>query len=354
MRTQVPKEELERRLSQFRNEIGSAPCAIHGRQNVRYFTGYDGGGFVPWLLVDDETLGLVYYTADAESVASIPHLNMKMYAFRPEEDHIAALRTAIESQFDSPQSVSADLAMWTWEEASSLGIDLEPCTSTIRKLRSTKSSWELDQLRRAGTVTTQCMSVLEDAISDGASSRELAQLFYASSIEAGAEPSTAIPYISVGRATFENHTSWDWNERAEAYLFEFATNINGYQTPLSRSWTPNPAGQEVLRAIERALERITDYLRPGASPVEAHRIMTSEIEETGHRFNHRAGYSIGLGDTETWMEGRIHRLGPRADYQITEGMAFHVVGSVVAEKHFGVARSRSIAVSGDGCEVLAR
>ena len=81
--------------------------------------------------------------------------------------------------------------------------------------------------------------------------------------------------------------------------------------------------------------------------------MRGAIEDAGFRFAHRAGYSIGLGDLETWMEGAVALLGPHDQRAIEPGMAFHVVGSVVEPGRFGVARSNSLLVTEDECEVLS-
>ena len=96
-----------------------------------------------------------------------------------------------------------------------------------------------------------------------------------------------------------------------------------------------------------------EALRPGASAKVLHEAMRGAIDDAGFRFAHRAGYSIGLGDLETWMEGAVALLGPQDDRTVEPGMAFHVVGSVVEPGRFGVARSNSLLVTEDECEVLS-
>src|SRR6185436_5948952 len=107
--------------------------------------------------------------------------------------------------------------------------------------------------------------------------------------------------------TYLNHTTWDWAKlwggedgSGGTYLFEFATNFNGYGTPLSRSRCDDPAAKRALGAIETAISGIRGRLRPGADPRELHALMADSIVAAGFSFAHRAGYSIGLGESETW------------------------------------------------------
>jgi Xaa-Pro aminopeptidase len=204
------------------------------------------------------------------------------------------------------------------------------------------------------------MQHLERLASEQTPPRTLAQAFFAKAIELGSDAFTYVPYVAVGRATYLNHTTWDWSdlwggedEPSGSYLFEFATNRHGYGTPLSHSRCDDADGQRALAAITSGIDQIRGQLRPGADPRALHQLMVDAIAAAGFRFAHRAGYSIGLGESETWMEGNLALLGPRANYALRAGMAFHVVGSVVVPGRFGVARSNSLLVTGHGCEVLA-
>jgi Xaa-Pro aminopeptidase len=248
-----------------------------------------------------------------------------------------------------------DLEWWTHPEAKAFELSIGDCSESLRALRVIKSPWEQDQLRRSGRITTQTMDELEALADKGATARELGAAFFRTAIQLGSGPFTFVPYVSVGAATFQNHTTWDWDsEVCGPYLFEFATTIEGYGTPLTRSRTDHPDGRRALQAIEQGIRAIKDSIRPGADPAAMHDLMNRVIEEAGFHFAHRAGYSIGLGESETWMEGNLALLGPRARYPIREGMAFHVVGSVVQPGRFGVARSNSLLVTAAGGEVLSQ
>lgn len=345
--------EVATRLERFRHLTPHVLRIVHGRANVRYLTGYDGGGFSPWLLIDDETLKVVFYTADEDSIEALETLNMELRPFSPRDQPLMVLGQAIEESKHS-ERIHADLAWWPYPEVAGLGIELGDCSELLRQLRVVKSPWEQEQLRLAGATTMKVMAALEEHARAGSCASELGAYLYRTAIELGSGPFTWIPYVSVGGATFRNHTTWDADRTAVgAYLFEFATSMNGYGTPLSHSWTPNPEGQRAIGAIESGIEAIGKALRPRADPARLHELMEAAIANSGFHFSHRAGYSIGLGGTETWMEGDLALLGPQSTYEILAGMAFHVVGSVVVPGQFGVARSKSLLVTLDGCEVLA-
>jgi hypothetical protein len=56
----VPTDDVAQRLERFRGATPGRTRVIHGRSNVRYLTGYDGGGVTPWLIVGDDTLAAVF------------------------------------------------------------------------------------------------------------------------------------------------------------------------------------------------------------------------------------------------------------------------------------------------------
>jgi Xaa-Pro dipeptidase len=352
----IPGSEIAGRLEAFRAGTTGVVRVVHGRPNVRYLTGYDGGGAPLWLIVDDDLCALVHYTADEDSLAALESSGVQLHPYAPEDDPRAVLQGALE-RFGG-RRLFADLDWWAATDASALGSEAGDCSEVLTGLRAVKSPWEREQLRRAGAITAAVMRCLEES-ADGRTGPELAALLYGEAIARGSGAFTCIPYVAVGDATFENHTTWDWHERAGvgdqtcgSYLFEFATAVDGYAVPLSRSRTDSPEGQRALEAVERGVGRIREGLVPGADPRELHGRMYDSLSNAGFRFAHRAGYSIGLGDLETWMEGSVARLGPREERPIAAGMAFHVVGSVVQPGRFGVARSASLLVTEDGCEEL--
>lgn len=355
----IPPEEVWGRVEAFRRLTPGRLRVIHGRSNVRYLTGLDGGGFTPWLIIGDQNITAVFYTADEDSLEQYSIQELRLRPFSPDEDVLEVVREAVRSEAAS-SAIVGDLQWWTHSEVAGLNLDVEEGSEAIRSLRVVKSEWEQSRLRESGVITQSTMDQLETLIDQGATARDLAIALYQTAIGLGSGPFTYLPYVAVGGATLENHTTWDWDRekgvearKAGAYLFEFATNVDGYGTPLSRSRCEDRDGQLALAAVERGISSIRSALRPGSDPAEMHRLMLSSIESAGFRFAHRAGYSIGLGEAETWMEGELALLGPLARYEIRHGMAFHVVGSVVVRGRFGVARSNSLLVTADGVEILA-
>jgi Xaa-Pro aminopeptidase len=356
----TPAEEVASRLERFRAATPGTTRLVHGRANVRYLTGYDGGGFTPWLLIGDDTVAAVFYTADQESVEAVSTLELELIPFAPTDDPFELVQAAIESRNGARTSLVGDLDWWSTHESSLLRTAFANVSDALRAQRVIKSAWEQQQLRSSGAITAKTMDHLEELAAAGASPRQLAGALFSKAIELGSDAFTYIPYVAVGAATYLNHTTWDWaklwggeDQTSDVYLFEFATNFNGYGTPLSRSRCEDAAAKRALSAIETAIATIRERLRPKADPRELHAVMADAITAAGFSFAHRAGYSIGLGESETWMESSLAQLGPQADYRIAAGMAFHVVGSVVEPGRFGVARSNSLLVTEDGCDVLA-
>ncbi|HKQ02828.1 MAG TPA: M24 family metallopeptidase [Actinomycetes bacterium] len=350
----VPDGELERRRRRLRELVDGRPLLVHGRSNLRYLTGYDGGGFVPWLLLDD-SLALVHYTAEEDSLAGLGD-RMDLLPFGPAESELDRVAGMLRRVADG--RVVGDLHWWTAEEyrhlGSRLGDRLEDGTGALTALRARKSEWEREQLRAAGRITTRVMDRLEELAGHGASGPELAIALHSEAIRLGSGPLPPTPFVAVGPATFENHKTWDDNKAVTGpYLFEFATSVDGYSVPLSRSRTDDPDGRRALDGVERGLTKVQDLLAPGAPANELDAAMRGAIAAAGFELRHRAGYSIGLGEADTWMEGIVARLAPQATWRLEAGMTFHVVGSVVRPGAFGVARSASVLITDDGYEPLA-
>ena len=345
-----PARELQQRIESVLAAVPPGALVVHGRPNVQYLTGYDGAGFGPWLVLDGDRRRLVHYTADEDTFADLAG-SWELVPFGPADDDVEVLAETLSGE------VSGDLDWWTAGELAglsrSLGVAAADESDALARIRRRKTAWEQDQLRAAGGITHEVMQALVDLAADGATGPELASELHAHAIQLGSGPFPPTPFVAVGAATLRNHTTWDADCRpAGPYLFEFATSRNGYGVPLSASDTEDDEGRRALAAIQGGLAVIEERMGPSVAEHEIDALMRAAIAGAGHELRHRGGYSIGLGEADTWMEGRVARLAPNADYALEPGMAFHVVGSVVAPT-FGVAQSISVLVTDSGIEHLA-
>ncbi len=347
-------EEFADRRQRFLDSVGTSLNIIHGRPNIRYLTGYDGGGFPPWLVLDDGRMTLVHYTAEEDSVVRLAE-SMDLVPFGPADDEITVVSDVLLQRGRSP--AAGDLSWWSpsdFRAVESIEHGLVDCGDQLAALRAVKTNWEQGKLRASGEITSATMQRLVDMASHHATSRELAIALYEKAITLGSGPLPPVPFVAVGRASFENHATWDASdEPAGPFLLEFATSVDGYGVPLSRSGTHIRRGQKALDGIRRGIDRALERLQPDEEARTIDGLLRSSIAESGFELRHRAGYSIGLGESDTWMEGRVARLAPHATFRLKPGMAFHIVGSVVMPGEFGVAHSVSALVTPDGHEVLA-
>jgi Xaa-Pro dipeptidase len=354
VRVTPPAGELQQRMDALLAAAPTGGLVVHGSPNVQYLTGYDGAGFAPWLLIHGDRRQLVHYTADEDTFADLSSA-WELISFDPSEDELEVVVRAVRR--DGERALSGDTDWWTAGEFSAVAAacaePVSDASGVLARARRRKSSWEQEQLRAAGSITQQVMETLIDLAAQGATAPELASELHARAIRLGSGPLPPTPFVAVGAATLRNHTTWDsGSQPAGPYLFEFATSRNGYGVPLSSSDTEEDEGRRALAAIQLGLRTIDDRMGPSVPATEIHRSMQSAISGAGFELRHRSGYSIGLGETDTWMEGRVGRLGPSADYVLESGMAFHVVGSVVTPR-FGVAQSMSVLVTDSGIEHLA-
>jgi Xaa-Pro aminopeptidase len=346
-----PGAELHERMDAVLAAVPAGDLVVHGMPNVQYLTGYDGVGFAPWLLIAGEQRRLVHYTADEDTFAELGTA-WELVPFGPADDELEVVAGALRGR-----TLCGDLDWWTAGELAGLSGSLPrpvaDASDALARIRARKTGWEQDQLRASGSITHAVMQALVDLAADGATGAELAAELHARAIRLGSGPFPPTPFVAVGAATLRNHATWDADgQQAGPYLFEFATSRNGYGVPLSASDTGDDDGRRALAAIQRGLSAIEERMGPSVPAREIDGLMRGAIAGAGFDLRHRSGYSIGLGEADTWMEGRVARLGPATDSALEPGMAFHVVGSVVGAA-FGVAQSMSVLVTDSGIEHLA-
>jgi Xaa-Pro dipeptidase len=73
----------------------------------------------------------------------------------------------------------------------------------------------------------------------------------------------------------------------------------------------------------------------------------------GEFFNHRSGYSIGIGFPPTWSEGTIS-LKPEGKEVLQSGMVFHLVPTIFIPGETGIGVDETVLITPEGNEVLTK
>jgi Xaa-Pro dipeptidase len=69
-------------------------------------------------------------------------------------------------------------------------------------------------------------------------------------------------------------------------------------------------------------------------------------------FHQTYGYSIGLGLPPTWSDDPSFKINMASDLDLQAGMVLHVTMGLRRIGKYGAVCSETVAITGDGCEVL--
>lgn len=142
--------------------------------------------------------------------------------------------------------------------------------------------------------------------------------------------------------------------RGDIIFIEMGVAVKGYFSTRIRCASigePPDQAAKMANAVEGALNKTIEVMRPGVTSAEVDAACRGEINKAGFGkyFKHRTGYSLGLG----WNEGETLCLREGDNSRLEQGMIFHVVpGFWVPELGYGIGISENVLVKKDGSEAV--
>ena len=111
----------------------------------------------------------------------------------------------------------------------------------------------------------------------------------------------------------------------------------------------------MTEASRDALEAGKAATRAGVTSHEVDRAARDVIAKAGFAegFEHRLGYSIGIGFPPDWGEGRIMSINENDPTILEPGMCFHYIPDIKFPHEGGVVFSESLVVTETGYELLS-
>lgn len=234
------------------------------------------------------------------------------------------------------------------------GLDYEPASPVIGRLRAVKDDDELAALRRAGRAADETFRQILGMGFLGRREEELAadlaELLVANGharadftiVASG--PNAASPHHEPGGRTILPR---------DAVVLDFGGELAGYYSDTTRTVVvgePPPGFPEVYEVVHDAQDAAVRAVRPGIAAQEVDRAARRIVEDAGYgeRFFHRTGHGIGLEVHEPpyIIEGNGTPLEP--------GMTFSVEPGIYLEAAFGVRIEDIVAVTPEGVERLNR
>jgi Xaa-Pro dipeptidase len=222
--------------------------------------------------------------------------------------------------------------------------------------RLVKNEAELDCMREAARITSATMRRAIDALHPGALDRDVAAEAFDTLIREGSSYVSLPPFIAVDNGL--PHGTWDAGHRLEKIAFvEIAATVHRYGAAIQCNvhvGEPDKLVREAIKATEVGLEAAIENLVPGRTGEEVCKAVKEPLEKlnlAGFSKN-RAGYAMGVSFPPDWGEGELYSLRIGEHRPLEEGMAFHVVPSVVIPDLSEIGVSATIVVRPGGGEVI--
>jgi Xaa-Pro dipeptidase len=241
-----------------------------------------------------------------------------------------------------------------------LGVDSLPdCSGVIEQVRRIKSSREIEHIRQAGHYCVASLDAAIAAVTPGASDNDVSAAAHHAMYKAGSEflgheaqfvagPAAGLALECARRRPIR---------KDDVVYMEAGGTHNRYNCMLSRTvivGKPDRKWVAMAEASRDALNAAKAAIRPGVTSHEADRAARETMRSAGfgQHFNHRTGYSIGIGLPPDWGEGRIMSINENDPTVLEPGMCFHLIPDLKILHSGGVVFSESVVVTDNGCDVL--
>jgi Xaa-Pro aminopeptidase len=240
-----------------------------------------------------------------------------------------------------------------WAALSEAGIELVPRHELVEGVRAVKEPAELEAIRRAAAITSECFERLVEERLVGRSERELAWWLESLMHELGADgtafravvaagPNGALPHATPGERVIEP---------GQTVVVDAGARLDGYCSDCTRTFATGDLPDELARSYAvclRAQEAGLAAVRPGVGgrEVDAAARAVIEAEGLGELFGHGLGHGVGL---------EVHeqpRLRPESEDVLAAGAVVTIEPGIYHPGLGGIRIEDLVAVGDDGPEVL--
>jgi Xaa-Pro dipeptidase len=241
---------------------------------------------------------------------------------------------------------------------------LRDASEVINAARLCKTDYELQKLRLTNEVARFGLQAFHESVDVGVSGVELVSRVESAIMEQGtgyggarrvrafAQVAGGAAEASLGYRPMEIPTTRKL-ESGDVALLELATVVDGFWSDRTRvrvAGTPSDDLRERFDAVKRAQRAAVDEVRAGAAAGAADKAARDLLTSAGfgEEFIHITGHGLGF---------RYHELGPTlgpgAGEVLQPGMVHSVEPGVYGASFGGIRLEDDVAVTADGCEVLA-
>ncbi|HQY43348.1 MAG TPA: Xaa-Pro peptidase family protein [Paracoccaceae bacterium] len=345
-------------LRQRMREAGVDLTVLGPTTHLRWLAGLDPHGDErPVLLfVSQSYAGMLMPSLNAESVRQ--HTDLPFHLW---QDHVgpdAALRALIDETGINPAKVSLSLDEGMRADFALLVLDALPgarrsfTEGTVSALRAKKGDAEYRALKASALVNDRAVMAGFDALREGISETEVAEVIAAAYAAEGAATEFISVCFAANGAFCHHHTGPSRLTRDSAVMIDAGGRFQGYPSDMTRvGWFGKPTEEflSIAAVVEGAVAAAIDASKPGQPAKAVDQAARGVIDRAGYgaNFLHRTGHGLGI---ELHEEPYITGASERA---LAPGNVFSIEPGIYLNGRFGVRLEEIVFLRREGAEVLS-
>ena len=364
-------QEYKERLTKVRlkmEEKGVKSLLITAPENIYYLTGYHTLGYFSYQLLvvplkEDPFLLTRHLNVENAQVSS---WLTRIEGYLDIENPNDATYKVLDKYDLLDKPIGTQDNAWFFTVAQYLDLrrrlgngNLVDCSGLVEQVRLIKSPKEIEYMKKAAQVCAASLEGAIEATAPGRTENDVAAACHKALLEAGSEYLGHPPMVVAGPAAGLGFGTW--NRRLirddDVVYLEAGGTFQRYNTALSRTvmvGNPDKKWVKMAEVSKEALNLAIGAIKPGITSGDVDSVCREHIRKAGYAeyFQHRTGYSIGIGFPPDWGEGRTQSIKEGDSTPLQPGMVFHLIPDLKVINEGGVVFSETVLVTEDGHELL--
>ncbi|PTM58510.1 M24 family metallopeptidase [Desmospora activa] len=234
-----------------------------------------------------------------------------------------------------------------------VGVELQPTSHVVEKLRQFKSEDELVLMRQAAAIADSAFAEILKVMRPGVAERDIELRLEFLLRERGATSSSFDTIVASGPRSALPHgvASERVMQKGDLVTLDFGALYQGYCSDITRTVVLGPPAdwqQEIYDIVLEAQQRAVAAIRPGMTGQVADAVARDYITEKGYgdQFGHSTGHGLGM---------EVHEaptLSARGKAPLEPGMVVTVEPGIYLPDRGGVRIEDDVVVTADGHEVI--
>lgn len=222
--------------------------------------------------------------------------------------------------------------------------NFEETEGIIEKQRMIKEEHELENIKKACTITDNCFDYLRGFIKVGMSEKQIAAEIEKFFLENGADELAFDTIVASGKNTSMPHAAPTDKliEPGDPITIDMGCKVNGYCSDMTRTifagFVPQYA-KPVYDLVLKNQMQVAEYLKEGANIKTVAKAVENDFKLNGFEMMHSLGHGVGLD---------IHEypfFGTRVDFLLRENMVITDEPGIYIPNRFGIRIEDTLLVS---------